>query len=577
MELTVGVALDLFKAAGRRLSLQHEDDRVLLFRRQRVVARKALGDVDAHGLRVAADLQHVAVEVAVNIAVLVARDIRDQEVVQRVVLLIIGKRTVPVARDGRLDHLQIIDGVLVNGHAVLLLGELDRHIAVGAGLKGHLLPGLFARLVSYGQLVVVQQTILGPGQASLEMTVGIGVKLDRVYAALAGDVRAGGGDGPGLRNGNRTPLLIHASDRGGIVESNVIAGIALNAGRICDGQPRLIGNRKRAGRTAVVKGGPGRRRHRDRSVVDGLVVGEGVLDCQGVAIIQPHCIRVHDDFVGREVAVEAGKRLLRKRRDNELALNRPRDDVVPGGIPGHVQRHAGEDRRMDALFRRRDPGADAGEAQSVHAGREAGHALLVIVVVSDGAVGREYDGRGVDHKVAVGNTKADLEVRVDVGKLIRGQAHIRRARIGPDGRDHAIHLARALGRRELDILLRVIELIVCRGGIPRHGMLLAVIDRMIVGVVPAGYGDGHRGGGDDGLNALRSNAAVFVVPLHKVVHRIGPGVRPDGEICTVFSVCAQAVFQGAARCRALGDQRLRFSRIDEPLDRGGRRDLRIRL
>ena len=114
-ELSVGMTLYFHPSFGRAQGflLQNEGNGVLLFIGQGIVAAETLGDVDTLRLGVAAHLQHVLVEIAVDVAIIIARFVCNHEAVVGIVSLIIHVFPVQdLIRGG--DHLEIVNGILAD-------------------------------------------------------------------------------------------------------------------------------------------------------------------------------------------------------------------------------------------------------------------------------------------------------------------------------------------------------------------------------------------------------------------------------------------------------------------------------
>ena len=195
-EIRIGMAFHIHPAAGGilRLLLQDKTNRVFLLVSQVIVAAEALGDIDTFSFRIAAHLQHIAVKIAENIAVLITWLIRDQEAVKSIILPIIDIFSVrDLIRRG--DHFKEIDRILLNRQSVCPIIEFNGDGPVLAGRKRNLLALILPGQVIHRAHVRIQQAEFSAAESALHMAVRIREQINAVHAARTGDIRAGRRDG----------------------------------------------------------------------------------------------------------------------------------------------------------------------------------------------------------------------------------------------------------------------------------------------------------------------------------------------------------------------------------------------
>ena len=117
--------------------------------------------------------------------------------------------------------------------------------------------------------------------------------------------------------------------------------------------------------------------------------------------------------------------------DRQLAVGRPGNHVVAGGILRFIHGDARERHIIIARIRAATAGRHAVEGQSIDAGREAGDGLFR-PVVGNGfcvAVRRQGHFSGVDRQRAVHDDKGHIIVDIGIRKIINGQLHAVAARV----------------------------------------------------------------------------------------------------------------------------------------------------
>ena len=319
------MALHIHPSALRfqRFLLKHKADSVFLFVGQGIVAAEALGDVHTLRLWNAAHLQHVAVKIAVDIAIGITRFVSDQETVVGGIPLIIHIFPVQeLIRSG--GHLQVVNGILADRESVSGFVQSDGYRSVFSGRKRDLFPCIRSGEVNHRAHVGIEQAEYRPFKPALHMSVRVGEQIDAVHAARTGNIRAGRGNGPGLLDRGFRSLgkltVYHIAHYGRVIETYLRTDRPRNTCGIGDGHSGSVGNGIGAGMPAdIVSDRISRVRSNGyRAVVDGLIVAECVLQKIGQAFArQGLCSWIYGNLIGGKVSIEGGqflgKHILRPR------------------------------------------------------------------------------------------------------------------------------------------------------------------------------------------------------------------------------------------------------------------------
>ena len=542
------MALHIHPAAFglRRLLLQDEGDGVLLRVRQRIVAAEALGDVNALPLGIAANLQHVAVEIAVDVAVFIAGLVGDQEAVVGIVLLVVDVFPIQDLKRGG-GHFEVIDGILADRQAVLRLVQGDIHVALFVRREYDGLAFFRPRLVDHRPHVGIEQAERGAFKAPLHVPVGIGEQLNAVHPARAGDIRAGGGDGDLIfdcRGGAAGIIPVRdPAERRGVGNIHLIPHAALDTGGIGNGCGLPVGYGKRSGIAAVIKRrvltlvGLSITYNANRSIVDGLVIAERILDGDVSAIIQRQRIRIEDDLIARQVAVES-REFFRDEIgdlalcDDQQAVLRRGDHIVAGGVLRLLQRYAFKGDVVHARISAAAGGLDAFvKSKAIHVAGIATDGDFLACLALRVAVGFQGNGGGVDGGGdALGGLIVVHPVRHGIGSRVLC------------GGNHA-ELIRAAIKAEIQHI-RVVR---------RH-------QRVFLAVI-GGFHRRHRGAGDFQLAVDIGN---FIVGSHVIARGIHD-LRRAGYVVAAANIRlsaghghgfdAVAIGQGSVGIAVLGQRR----------------------